>query len=362
MKVFLIAYAQNTIDALMNTLHKAGIKPHLLELAPLAIARCVNSPTSIVFDVRPGELDIVVTIDNIPELIRSVPLPPYNLIDENLPMILPIVLDELQRTITFCRSAKSIESLPIFGFGDLSGEIFDSLSTALNHPITLSYPPFHYPPEFPPDTCSVNLGLTLRKVKLSGYDYSRGVNVNLLPDIYKGRIVTQKALVAAGTTFGLGILVAILVLYLLASSETDRVRKDLETAQLLHDQVQLQQTKQQNDVNDLKTGKDQSAAELSKFKSSRSKLNSDRESINSDLEDLIEEPYPVLMELPSSASVSLTSSIGNTHLKLEGEEPRENLVLKYVRYLEDSDLFSEIILKWTSEEHVAYTLELQKGD
>ena len=355
MKVFLIAYARNTIDALMNTLRKAGVKPYLLELAPLAVARCVNSPTSIVFDVRPGELDIVVTINSIPELIRSVPLPPYNLIEENLTVILPILLDELQRTITFCKSARSIDSLPVFGFGDLDKEIFESLSTALNHPITLSSPPLHYPPEFSPDTCSVNLGLVLGKVKLPDYAFSRRVNINLLPESYKTRILTPKLLIAAGTTIALGILAAVFVLFLMASSETDAVRSDLDTAKLIQTQQQNAQLALKRDVNTLKAKADQSAAELASLRGSKSKLEADQTSINNDLIDLEE----VLTSLPSGVSLDLSSDTGSTYLTLSGELATQDLVVDYVRTLENSGLFSNIVL---SMDGTTFTLDLQKVD
>ena len=52
MKIFLIAYARNAIDPLISALKKADIKPYFMELAPLALARSVNCPTSVIFDVQ----------------------------------------------------------------------------------------------------------------------------------------------------------------------------------------------------------------------------------------------------------------------------------------------------------------------
>src|SRR4030042_1359611 len=97
MTIFFIAYARNALDPLMDALRKAEIKPAFLEFAPLALTRIADSPTSIVFDVRSNEMDIVLLIDNIPILSRSIPMRFDNSMEENESGI----LDELERTIAF---------------------------------------------------------------------------------------------------------------------------------------------------------------------------------------------------------------------------------------------------------------------
>jgi len=335
-KVFMAAYAQNVIDPLVIALRKAGIKPYSLELATLAITRCVNRPTSIVFDVRPGELDIVVTIDNIPELSRSVPLPFLNSVEDNM----PIILDELMRTVTFCQSAKSIDTLPIFGFGELDRQTIESLSATLNLPITIAYPPLYYPPEFYPDTSIVNLGLALGRMKLPDSAYSRKVNINLLPESYKEKVITPNKLMAAGAMLAVGILVAVFVLFLMVSADNDRLRDEISTANQLQTQQQNQLVNIRGEESALEARAEAAIGQWQKLNGSMVTLAVQQASINNDLE-LVLDPQV----LPSGVSVSSITINTSGSVSLSGQGSAEGWVLNYVRNLENSGRFSSITLQ-----------------
>ena len=60
-QVFLVAIPQKMADAMLKTLRGAGLKPYLMELKPLALARATKEATSIIVDVQPAEFDIVIT-------------------------------------------------------------------------------------------------------------------------------------------------------------------------------------------------------------------------------------------------------------------------------------------------------------
>ena len=354
MKVFLIAYARNAIDPLMNALKKAGIKPCFLELATLALARSVNSPTSVVFDVRPGEMDIVVMIDNIPELSRSVPLPLDNTVEENL----PIILDELLRTISFYQPANSADSLPVFGFGELDSQMCQSLSVALDHPITLSYPPLYYPPEFLPDTYSANLGLALGRIKLSDAAYSRKVKVNLLPETFKEKRLSSQVQMAAGATLALGILAVVFIQFQGASANTESLRSQLASADKVLIQRQAERLVLQREADALTVEAAQAATVWETFSGSLSMLAAEQASINNNLK-------LVLASLPSGVSLSGIQEASD--LVLQGNASKEAEVLTYARNLENSNRFSEIVLSMQSKTaldgagEVTFKMQLRNG-
>ncbi len=355
MKVFLIAYARNAIDPLMNALKKAGITPCFLELAPLALARNLNHPTSVVFDVRPGEMDIVVMIDNIPELSRSVPLPLDNSSEESL----PIILDELLRTLAFYQSANTEDTLPVFCFGELDYRTRESLSTALNHSVASSYPPLYYPPEFLPGTYSVNLGLTLGKVKLSDAAYSRKVKVNLLPEIFKAKKLSPGVQVAAGATLALGILAAVFIQFQVASTTTESLRNQVAAADTMLAQRQAERLVLQRQADALAEEAAQAAREWDTYSGSLNTLAAEQASINDNLK-------LVLKSLPSGVSLSGIQEASD--LVVQGNASTEAEVLAYTRNLENSERFSEIILSMSSESSsasaggITFKMQLRNGE
>ncbi len=95
-QVFLAALPCNAVDALIKTLRQAGVKPYLMDLAPLALARVVDRATAIIVDVRSTEIDIVIMVEGVPHPIRTVPLPSEAL---SLQEKFPTIRDELERTI-----------------------------------------------------------------------------------------------------------------------------------------------------------------------------------------------------------------------------------------------------------------------
>lgn len=355
MKVFLIAYARNAIDPLMDALKKADIKPHFLELSTLALARSVNSPTSVVFDARPGEMDIVVMIKNIPELSRSVPLPLDNSIEENL----PIIMDELLRTITFYQSENTTDTLPVFNVGEMDSRTCESLSVALNHSITSSYPPLYYPAEFFPAAYSVNLGLALGKVKLSDAAYSRKIKVNLLPDIFKERVLRSEVRVAAGAALALGILAAVFIQFQSAWATTESLRTQVADADKVLAQRQAEQMVLQREADVLASQTTQTFRVWETFSASISVLEAEQALINDNLK-------LVLDSLPSG--VSLFGIQEASDLIVQGRASTEEQILDYTRNLENSDRFSEIILSMSGETSsasdggITFKMRLRNGE
>ena len=47
-RIFLVTFPRNLVDALVRTLRQAGIKPYIMDLAPLALCRIPNEPRAII--------------------------------------------------------------------------------------------------------------------------------------------------------------------------------------------------------------------------------------------------------------------------------------------------------------------------
>jgi|GEM_PF-495957 hypothetical protein len=354
MTIFLIAYARNTIDPLMDALQKAEIKPAFLELAPLALTRNVDSPTSIVFDVRSTEMDIVVLIDNLPILSRSIPIPFDNSIDENE----SIILDELERTFAFYTSMSSTDNVKIFGFGDLDPQTYKSLSSSLNHPITHLPLPLNYPPEFSPNIHGVNLGLAMGEIAPLDDSYSRRVRVNLLPEVLKEKKLRPEVLALTGVILAVGILVICFFQLQSASAKTESSREQLASAEQALIELEAKQLVGQQEIDTLTERAETLANEWQQYNGSLTTLGSNKTIINDDVK-------LVLATLPSG--VSLSSIQEGSDFRIQGKAYQKEQILEYTHNLEQTNQFSEIVLsiqdkgESTDVEDIVFQMRLIKG-
>src|SRR4030042_6958729 len=51
-RIFLVTFPRNLVDALVRTLRQAGVKPYIMDLAPLALCRVPNQPRAIIVNAR----------------------------------------------------------------------------------------------------------------------------------------------------------------------------------------------------------------------------------------------------------------------------------------------------------------------
>ncbi len=187
-QVFLAALPRNDTDALIETLREAGIKPYLMDLAPLTLARVAGEATAIIVDVRSTEIDIVIIIEGVPQLIRTLHLPRKA---TSLQEKLPKIREELKRTIKFYNSSHSEKplepGLPIYASGELGEEpqACQSLADELNYSVLPLASPLMFPEDLAPTRYMVNIGLALKKLRLEKRAGLSLVNLNVLPEVYQ---------------------------------------------------------------------------------------------------------------------------------------------------------------------------------
>ncbi|MBI2869626.1 MAG: pilus assembly protein PilM [Chloroflexi bacterium] len=197
MKAFVIAYSRNIADSLIETMRVAGIKPSLVDLAPLAITRALSTNTAAAVDIEPSHVDIVIMVKGVPQLIRSLPLPRLQSLQDKL----PVIRQEIERSLKFYDSTELEKlpegRLPVFVSGELADARFsDGFTGDLGYAVQWPAPQLHYPEQMTPAPYMVNIGLTLKRL-VNGNAGVSLVNINALPEIYLPRHTWLNRIAAA---------------------------------------------------------------------------------------------------------------------------------------------------------------------
>ena len=186
--IYLAAVPKTSVDAIISTLHRAGLTPYLMDLKPLALARTITEPGAIIIDLQPSSFDIVVMADGIPQVARSLPLTQGSSLNKKMASI----AEEMDRAITFYNSSHKNEpieaTVPVLVCGELTEheDFWNLLTGKTECPVQALPSPMAIPENFLPDQYMVNIGLALKEVLLAekgAIIYSR-VNLNILPEIY----------------------------------------------------------------------------------------------------------------------------------------------------------------------------------
>jgi type IV pilus assembly protein PilM len=228
-RVFMAAFPKKTTDTLMRTLRMAGVTPHVLDLAPLALCSSVNEPRSIIADSRLDNLNIIVMADRVPQVIRSLALQSeIKTLTENMPTI----SEEFSRTVAFYNSSHQQEPLdadvPVFVSGDLADSpgTWPALVGRLNSKVSVLPSALEYPEDFPVSDFLVNLGLAAKSLSLEKEpaNYSL-INLNALPAAYRPqRINPYRAILPVIIVAGV---VAVVFLFLTLQNNKSKT-KDME--------------------------------------------------------------------------------------------------------------------------------------
>jgi type IV pilus assembly protein PilM len=233
-RVFLAAFPRNVADALHRTLKQAGIEPYIMDLAPLALCRTLNESRAIIVNTRLDNLDIIVMVDRLPQLIRTLSLPgDVASLEEKVPTI----TEEIDRTVAFYNSSHKEQPLdaavPMFVCGDLANtpENWQSLSGRLNCPVSILPSPVESPGSFNLGEFMVNIGLAFKELFPEKGEVSVSlVNFNALPQMYLPKAVPLSAILTpVCVIIGAGILVYMGIMLRNSTAQNDLLRSELAT-------------------------------------------------------------------------------------------------------------------------------------
>lgn len=337
MQVFLIAFPQNATDALTRTLRQAGLDPYLIGIKPLALARVGDKATAIVADAQPNELDIIVLVDRIPQLIRTVSLPGEA---QSRQKKMAVVKEELDRTIKFYNSSHEDKPLapdiPIYVSGELvkESETGVTLASGLKTFAEPLLSPLKYHRALPPSRYMVNVGLALKKVSPSRkWVGGSVVNLNAVPQVHepKHRSLAEMLFVP-GVVVALAALTFPIMSVKNAAAGTAQLQNELDVTNQRFKQAQLQKktiTELEGKVAALEKTSEGFNKALSHFEQDHEKINNDLTTVTSGL----------------TSSLELSNVFHSSErLTVGGIAPDETLILEYARRLRASERFSRVII------------------
>ncbi|MBM2825452.1 MAG: Pilus assembly protein [Dehalococcoidales bacterium] len=337
--VFLATFPRNATDALMRTLNMAGVVPHVMDLAPLALARIPNEPRTVVVNATSGCLDITVMVEKVPQVIRSLSLPSEGSLSDNL----PIVAEEIERTIAFYNSSHTEKPLdatvPVFFSGDLVGvsDTWPGLVGGAGYPVSALSSPLEYPPGFPANEFMVNIGLAIKQLPLAREPANSSlVNFNALPKVYLPIAPSPaRILVPVGAGIGVALLAYVAIQKQNVNTEIASLRSQLAT-------VETNANKPRQDIEVLKKQIAQAEANLNQAKATESGLSDRLENLGSGREDIDKDLAEIVKQRPQAVTIGSINHSGGGAITISATSKTEADIWTFARRLRDSGRFASI--------------------
>lgn len=357
-RVFLVAVPRTTADAMIKTLHQAGLKPYLMDIKPLALARVVKETTAIIVDVQPTEFDIVIMADGIPQPVRTVSFPSGAL---PMPNKISVIKQDISRTIEFYNSNNPENPLApnvrIYVSGELSDEpeLCEQLADELGQPVMPMQSPIRQPLLMNPTHYMTNIGLALKEQpKDAG---PSAVKLNVLPLPYQPVPISLTRIIAvpAAVTI-IGLLAGLFMLIQITSASIDSVSNRLDTINLLTQQKQAQRKELMEDIAKLENMIDEAETARNTFSAALGTIDRQGDIINGDFEVTVN-------SLPGAVALTGIGHDGDK-ITISGESLSEVEVLSYARSLEASGRFSEVTVAGISKAEYGkanFTLTIRTG-
>jgi len=340
-KVFLAAFPRNIADTLYKTLHKAGLQPYMMDLAPLALCRAANQPRSIIVNDRADHLDIMVIADRVPQLIRRLSLPSE---EESPDERLTTVIEEVERTIAFYNSSHQEEPLgaevPMLVCGDIvrRQENWQALADKSTHPVSVMPSPVESPEGFDANEFMVNIGLGLKELQPEkGESNVSLVNINTLPEVYRPKAVRLPSIIAPiAITVGLGILVYLGITVVNKSNYIDVLTSELTPLENLVAAENQEIAALEEEIalaTPLIAGVE---AATGIFSDTYNDLAETRIKVNGDMDQIVD-------LLPANLDLTLVDHTSEL-VTVTGISPNESGIFSYARALRNGDRFSTVVI------------------
>lgn len=333
---FVLGVPRNLVDAVVKTLAEAGIKPYLMELKPLALARAANRGDVLIVDLEPDYFDIVLVADGIPAIMHTItPRGEGASIEDNIRRL----TDELSKTVEFYNSSHQENPLtpttPLLLTGELSAAANTSqlIQAETGYPVELLVPSLKFPPDLPIALYATNMGLALKKVPQKRATSFHDINLDILSVTHRGRVIQvswQFVLLTLVLALAIGFLFPMYRLKNEAGAETIRFQTELSgVSQELHQaRLDFNQAKQIEDATDKIT------ADLEALKQEHQYILSKGGNAANNL-------GLVTTAIPAEAYFT-SIEMGTDQITIEGEADSPFTVIDYVRALETQGVLSEV--------------------
>ncbi|MBI4337446.1 MAG: hypothetical protein HY683_06425 [Chloroflexi bacterium] len=239
-ELLLVAVPREPYERLHSAFRAARLRPRWWELKPLALVRAVGRPNALILDLEDSGADLVLVVQGVPRLVRSLALGPEGSDQERAHALLGEVARSIEYYQATERSGTWEPKTPLV----LTGRLADGseLGRALQSLSPLPVEPFQCPlgaaKEFPAATYASAIGVALkrgrRRPDREGW---RPVDFNVLPPQYQRVLLPPRAL-ATGLGLAAGVLLLAPVTQLRAGQEAGLRQQHAELAALQY-QVRL---------------------------------------------------------------------------------------------------------------------------
>jgi len=344
-QAFMVAIPRQIADTLIRILNKAGFKPYLMDIKPLALARLAREATSIIVDVQSSEFDIIVMVQGIPQPIRTVTFPQESL---SLAEKIVIVKDELKRTIEFYNS-NNPENLiqpnaPLLVSGELADEpeLYEPLAQELGYQVSPLTSPLKCL-KLDPSHHLVNVGLALKESTREAGPLLP--NFNTLPAPYLPKPISLNRIMAIPAAAAAVCLIVLLGMIIQdAGASIESALNQLDSNNFL---IQKKQS-QKNQLTQDSAAAEQKLAAIEathmNFTAALNTFNTNGDRVNNDLEAAVDNQIDNF----EVYSISHTGA----QMIINGWAESEQEVMEYVRKLDATDRFREITISSLSRQAV----------
>ena len=338
-RLFMTAIPRQIADTAMRIVNKAGYKPYLMDIKPIALARLAKQKTAIILDVQPSEFDIIILVNGIPQPVRTIAFPREAL---SLPAKIDIVKEDLKRTLDFVKSKteETGQLTPDTVFlvsGELAEhpELYEPIASEIGYKADKLLSPLKYLKYLEPSQFLVNCGLALKVLIKEGSPLVP--NFNSLPAPYLPRHISPSKLLAVPAAVG-----AVAVLLLLglsirnAASDISTIEEQIKNTNFMIAKKQAQRGETIEQIDTLKQQLQTVTDEYNVYAAALRQLAQTGDSLNTNLRTTVDNVQDaVILEL---------MSINASNIAINGSAASEEEVFKYVRVLTDSGRYKEITI------------------
>jgi len=328
----------SAIDAVIESLIEAELKPYIMDLKPLALARAAGQEDALIVALEPDCFDIIIVSGGTPAIMHSMIPRGRGSLEDNIRRL----ADELSKTVKYYNESHQEQPLDprltLLVTGEMSSDaVRDLLQAEVEYPVESFVAQMKCPSEMPLDLYSTEIGLALRKAKRkaptgSVGDY-RDVSLNLLPDKYRAkgfRLPVRRTLLSLTAIIAIASLVPT---YQTADwTHTESVRLEAEL------------TRRSGELHELRLALNQAQQIENKI----SETTSDLEALRSEHQQMLSRrgdmaDYLTLLAgaLPPGASFA-SIEIGADRITVAGESEDFSTVISYAKALETLKAFSDV--------------------
>lgn len=349
-RVFLVTFPRNPVDALVRTLRETGVAPYVMDLAPLAIGRIPDVPRAIIVNSRQDHLEVMIIADRLPEVIRRLSLPGEA---ESLEETLPMIAEELNRTIMFYNSSHIDRPLdatvPVFVSGDLAEvpETWQTLVGDSGYSVSPLPSPVETPEGFNPNHFMINIGLALKEILPDKEEaHFSLVNFNALPEAYlPEHFSIARVLIPVGLVVGTGLVILAVLMIANARAGIQDLQSHVTTSEARVTQLQTEVNTLRSDISSMEARRDTLSNRISALQEARAEMH----------EDLLE-----IYRLARGGTIALaTVNHTGSSVTVRGSGQDLDAAYRYARALRDSGRFSTV---WISPicDAGSFTIVLRK--